>query len=463
MTLQFWGATRTVTGSKYLLELATTRWLVDCGLFQGLKELRQRNWDPLFAALRPIDGILLTHAHLDHSGMLPRLVREGYDGPIYCTRRTHELCKLLLPDSGRLQEEDTEIAIRRGVSRHEQPLPLYTEADALRALQLFRPLPFHQLQQLPDQAAFQFIPAGHIIGSAYVDVRLQHKRSGEIKILFGGDLGGYDVPILNDPEAISETDYLLVESTYGNRLHDRGASTETLKKVIIETEQKKGRLFLPSFAVGRAQHLLYVLRELELKKEIPVLPVYLDSPMAAGATASLLSGRDEHDIEMRALSIKGNPLITQKFHRVTSHRESLQIAAARNPAIIIAGSGMATGGRILNYFEQGIENPDNTVAFAGFQAEGTRGRAMIDGAPAIKLRGSVLQVRCRVVSIDGFSAHADYREILRWLKNFKRPPRATFLVHGEMGAMQALKTRIETELGWPSVTMPEFKQSVPIQ
>ena len=475
-SLTFLGAAGTVTGSKHLLEVDGRRVLVDCGLFQGLKELRLRNWEPLPVEPSAIDAVILTHAHLDHCGYLPRLVASGYRGRIFCTPGTKDLCSLVLPDSARLQEEDAREANRHGYSKHTPALSLYTQADAARALSQLqpvgyeRPVPLWGLTPSPGDGGqtptVEFVNAGHLLGSAYARVRI-----GEQTILFGGDLGRYGRPVLPDPSPVAEADVLLLESTYGDRLHESDDGGGRLATIVNDTVNRGGKLIIPSFAIGRVEEVLYWLKRLEDEQRIPALPVYVDSPMAIGALQFYASRSGELDAETakgsdprgtdfpanrdgRGQTPKTNArrvsaFATTRLVTVSSPQQSADLVASRHPAIVIASSGMATGGRVLRHLAATLPHPQNTVLFVGYQAAGTRGRDLTNGAREIKLLGRIVPVAARVERIDSMSAHADAGEIMRWLAGFARAPRMTYLVHGEPHALDALAARITAERGWP--------------
>jgi metallo-beta-lactamase family protein len=480
LSLTFLGAAGTVTGSKHLLEIDGRRILVDCGLFQGLKELRQRNWEPLPIAPATIDAVVLTHAHLDHCGYLPRLVSDGFRGRIFCTPATRELCSLVLPDAAHIQEEDAREANRHGFSKHSPALPLYTSVDAARTLTQLQPVGYDRPVPIegdrgsdegqmrvrpgsdPDGAGsvptVEFINAGHLLGSAYARVRVAGKT-----ILFGGDLGRYGRPVLPDPMPVAEADVLLLESTYGDRLHEPDDNGDRLAGIVNDTAARGGKLIIPSFAIGRVEEVLYWLKRLEAENRIPVLPVYVDSPMAIGALQFYSSRLTELDAELRPETRSLNPefklrpqgmrhvsaFATSRMTTIASPQQSADLVASRQPAIVIAASGMATGGRVLRHLAATISNPKHTVMFVGYQAAGTRGRLLVDGAKEIKLLGRIYPVAARVERIDSMSAHADYSETLRWLSGFTRPPRMTYLVHGDPVALAALAARITAEKQWP--------------
>ena len=459
-TLQFLGATGTVTGSKYVLEVGGSRAIIDCGLFQGFKELRQRNWEPLAVNPASIGWALMTHAHIDHTGYLPRLVRDGFTGPIYATSATADLMKVMLPDSARLQEEDAEYANRKGFSKHNPALPLYTEQDAQAALKHVRPVQYDEEIRLSKFISARFIPAGHILGSSFIRLNITEPQSDPFTILFSGDVGRYDEPILNDPATVAEADYLLVESTYGDRLHEQSDPKTRLAEIINATAERGGKVIIPAFAVGRTQLLVYYLRELEDEGRIPVLPVSVDSPMGAEATRLYSRHKEDHDLDMQKIeNLKRNPLATRNFNLVHGRGGSKAIAAAPGPAVIISASGMATGGRVLHHLARFLPDPASAVVFVGYQGAGTRGRRLQDGEKEVKIHGQFVPVNAHIESIGSLSAHADAAELLRWLGGFKRPPRATFIIHGEPDSAEALRAKIVKELGW-NVTIPAYKEVV---
>lgn len=449
MQIKFLGATNTVTGSKYLVTSGSVRILVDCGLFQGYKQLRLRNWERFPIEPSELDAVVLTHAHLDHSGYLPLLVRDGFKGKIHCSEATYDLCKILLPDSGRLLEEEAAYANRHGFSKHHPALPLYTEADAVHSLKLFSPARFGKRFELGGALSAELAPGGHILGAAIVML-----RNGGTSVTFSGDLGRPNDPIMVAPSPIERTDYLVVESTYGNRRHDPADPMELLGKTIRETVNRGGITIIPSFAVGRAQTLLYYMHLLKESGAIPsVLPVYLNSPMAVDATAIYRKHRGEHrlnDAQCHAMC--------HAAKMVNTVEESIALNLQRMPMVIIAASGMATGGRVLHHLKAFASDPRNTILFAGFQAGGTRGASMIAGAESIKIHGEYVPLRAQVTQITNLSAHADSEEILGWLSHFKSPPKTTFIVHGEPDAADALRKRIEEKLHW-RCQVPSYLQS----
>ncbi len=445
-SLTFLGAARTVTGSKYLLETGGHRLLVDCGLFQGLKELRARNWAPLPVHPASVHAVILTHAHIDHSGWLPRLVAGGFRGRIFCTPATADLCRLVLPDAGRLQEEDARHANRGRYSKHTPALPLFTEADAMNTLARLQPVGFERSIPVAPRLEAEFINAGHLLGSAFV--HLAHGGAPRPSVLFGGDLGRYGRPVLPDPSPAVAADVLLLESTYGDRRHPDDSDDTRLAGIVRETDLRRGKLIIPSFAIGRVEEVLYSLRKLEEQSAIPKLPVYVDSPMAISALEFYRRHAAELDDDSRPGRTEVSAFATSRFQPVTSARESRDVAELPGPAIVISSSGMATGGRVLHHLEATLPDARNTVLFVGFQAAGTRGRTLVDGAKHVKIHGRFVNVLASIERLDSMSAHADAGEILRWLRTFEAPPGITYLVHGEPAAQDALKARIEAELGW---------------
>src|SRR6478736_8204877 len=451
-SLTFLGAARTVTGSKHLIDVDGQRILFDCGLFQGLKELRQRNWSPLPIPPDTIDAVVLTHAHIDHTGWLPRLVAQGFKGPVYCTGGTADLCQLVLPDAAHIQEEDAKFANSRGYSKHQPALPLYTGEDAAEALSRLQPSPFGKKVGVGKGIEVEFINAGHLLGSSYVLVTRTDKSGG--RVLFGGDLGRYNRPILPDPSPAVEADVLLVESTYGDRRHPDEDDGATLARIITETFARGGKVIIPAFAIGRVEELLYWLFKLEDEGRLADVPIYVDSPMALKGIAYYGARTDELDKEILAMR-RNMP----RFKAVNSAMESKALVENDQPAVIIASSGMATGGRVVHHLFAGLPDPRNTVLFVGYQAAGTRGRQLEDGAHHVKMFGQQVPVHAKIEKIDGMSSHADAGEIVRWLGTFRRPPKQTYLVHGEIKAQEALKIKITKELGW-NVEIPVQGQRV---
>lgn len=462
-SIRFLGAAGTVTGSKFVIEAGGKRVMIDCGLFQGRKELRLRNWRRLEIPPEEIDHVVLTHAHIDHTGYLPRLVRDGFRGTVWATPATRDLAGLLLPDSAHLQEEEAAYANKMAYSRHHPALPLYTGEDAERALERFDTIPYDAPREIARGLTVTFRPAGHILGSATVEVQIAEKGHRPIRVVFTGDLGRYDAPVLHDPAPVPSATYLLVESTYGDREHGDLRPRDALRDAVNEAATRGGAIVIPTFAIGRAQEVLYHLRELEAANEIPVLPVFVDSPMATDATPLFVKHRAEHDDEMRRLLERGTkPFHPQRVRFTRSVAESKAINSVER-CIILSASGMATGGRVLHHLAQRLPDPRNTVLFVGYQSEGTRGRLLQDGAKEIKMLGQMVPVAAHIRVVSGFSAHADHHEMMRWLDGFRTPPEMVFCVHGEQTALAAMKERIESRgPGWRA-TIPSHGQKVELE
>lgn len=448
INLSFLGAAGTVTGSKYLVESEGSI-LIDCGLFQGFKTLRLRNWASLPVEPQRIGAVVLTHAHLDHSGYLPLLAKQGFSGAVSCSRATLDLCGILLPDSGHLQEKDAEFANRHGYSKHKPALPLYTEQEARAALELLKPAPFDRTTTLKGGATVQLRRAGHILGAASVQLDLAGRT-----IVFSGDLGRYSDATMVDPVEVDHADYLIVESTYGNRLHPKIDPEQVLAEVVGTTIRRGGTVVMPAFAVGRTQTLLYHFERLKETGRLATLPIFLDSPMAQDVSEIFCQDLKDHKLTpaacRRACAVA---------HYVRSVDESKALMENPMPKVIISASGMATGGRVLHHLKHYAPDSKNTILFTGFQAGGTRGAAMVAGAESIKIHGGYIPVRAEVKNLDMLSGHADADEILRWLRGFKAPPRMTFVTHGEPAASDTLRHRIEEELGWRCM-VPEHGQKV---
>jgi metallo-beta-lactamase family protein len=448
-----------VTGSKYLIDTGRARVLIDCGVFQGLKELRERNWqDPPFD-VHSLNAVLLTHAHIDHTGYLPRLVRHGFRGPVYCSRGTADLLKILLPDAARLQEEEADYRNRHKLTKHTPALPLYTEEDAMAALRLVEPVPntADAVEIAPGLHA-EFRIAGHILGSSTVRVLFDNAAGDgtETTVLFSGDLGRYNQPIIPDPVPPPPCDYLLIESTYGDRAHDPEEPKEALARIINNAAQRNGPILIPAFAVGRTQEILYFIRELEDEQRIPILPVCVDSPMAAAATVAYGARKEEQDADYASILAKAqHPLRTHRMATCSSKQESKQLNEAIGARIIISASGMMTGGRVLHHAQRMVPDPNATLVFVGYQAAGTTGRRILDNEQEVKILGQWVPVRCNVEKIGGFSAHADWHEVLRWLKDLPAPPRRTFVTHGELGSATAMAEHIKETFGW-TVEVPDY-------
>lgn len=446
--LTFLGGVGTVTGSKYLLDLGGRKLLIDCGLFQGFKQMRLRNWAPLPVDPRSIDAVVLTHAHLDHSGYLPLLVRNGFEADVLCTPPTRDLCGILLPDSGFLQERDAEYANRHGFSKHKPALPLYTANDAQRSLERFRSVEFDREHRI-GEITLTFRHAGHILGAAIVEVTI-----GALKLVFSGDLGRFGSATMLDPASVERADYLVVESTYGNRRHGGADPESALLEIIARTAARGGTVLVPAFAVGRAQTLLFHLWRLKSGGRLPDVPIFLDSPMAIDASDLLCKYLQDHRMsegECRAAC--------SVAHYVREAADSRALNGNPMPKIIISASGMATGGRVLHHIKNLAPDARNTILFTGFQAGGTRGASMVGGARDVKIHGQIVPIRAEVENLDMLSAHADADEILRWLGGFRAPPKTTFVTHGEPAASDALRERIEGDLGW-NCSVPDYRNEV---
>ena len=452
MKLQFLGATDTVTGSRYLLRINDQHLLVDCGLFQGYKQLRLRNWarPPVRAA--DIDAVILTHAHIDHSGYLPLLVRQGFRGKVFCTPATADLCRILLPDSGHLQEEEAAYANRHSFSKHSPAQPLYTKEDALRSLKLLKPVALERDWSPVPGVQARLSRSGHMAGSSFV--RLD---DGSRSLLFSGDLGRPHDPVLKPPVRMDGADYLVVESTYGDREHPGDPGLQALAAVINRTAARGGAVVIPAFAVGRAQSLLHAISQLKAQGAIHHLPVYLDSPMAASA----LSVYQKHPGELH-LSPAECEAMADAAQIVDTSQASQALSARRGPMVIIAASGMATGGRVVHHIKAFAPHKRNTLLFAGFQAGGTRGASITGGAPSVRIHGQEVPIRAEVARLDSLSAHADAGESMQWLRGFKAAPRTTFITHGEPAAADALRQRIGRELGW-ACHMPFYLERVALK
>ena len=460
ISLSFLGATGTVTGSRYLLEVHGARFMVDAGLFQGSKELRLRNWAGLPVAPASLSGVILTHAHIDHTGYLPRLVRDGFGGPTFVTPPTGRLLQVVLPDAARLQEEEARFANKIGSTRHDPALPLFTERDAHHALGTLQAVPFGQRFTLRPGIEFRYHRQGHILGAAAVEVRIKAAAGDHVTLYFSGDVGRYDVPMLQPPEPYPGSTYLVVESTYGDTFHDPVDPREQLADVITEAAGRKGIILIPAFAIDRTQEVLYLLRELVEDGAIDPLPIYLDSPMAREATEVYRSCALEHDAEMKELVREGiDPLVPPNLVIVGRVEESKRLNTVGGPAIIISASGMATGGRILHHLRHRLPDPSTTVVFVGYQAAGTRGRRILDGEGEIKIFGEMVPVRAQVRTIPSLSAHADADELTIWATGAVTTPAKVFVTHGEPQASQALAARFTERFGWECV-VPALEETV---
>jgi len=447
--ISFLGASKTVTGSKYLLESGNSKILVDCGLFQGLYELRRRNWDNLPIHPRNIDAVILTHAHLDHSGYLPLLVKNGFKGRIYCTDSTFDLCKILLPDSGFLQEEDAMYAKKHKFSKHKNPKPLYTEKDATNTFKYFSIVDFEKDIKINDDFTFKFTKAGHIIGAGSVLV-----SNGNKKILFSGDLGRPVSPIVASPERILQADYIVCESTYGDRNHTDSNPEDKLEEIINNTVAKNGKVIIPAFSVGRTQKILYYINNLKNNGRIPDLKIFLDSPMSIKVTTLT----DDY-VNEKKLSSEEYQDIYKSVKFCVTRIQSKNIFNYPNPCVIISASGMATGGRVLHHIANYGVKPNCTILFTGYQAQGTRGRDLTDGKKEIKIHGDIIHIRAKIERLDNMSDHSDAKEILEWLEQSPSKPKKIFITHGEVTSSEALASRVERELGWETV-VPDYLETI---
>lgn len=453
MKLQFLGAIGTVTGSRYLISDSKRRLLVDCGMYQGVRTLRRRNWAPFPVEPSSIDAVVLTHAHIDHTGYLPALVKHGFKGKVYCTTGTHEMCKVLLPDAGFLQEEDAKYAFRKKFSKHPMPEPLFTQKDAWEALKHFQSVHYHEPFEPTKGLEIKLTPAGHILGSSCVHVT--HKENGKT-IVFSGDIGRQHDLIMRPPEPLERAHVLVCESTYGDRRHEETDAEQELTNIITRTAGRGGIVLVPAFAVGRAQMLLYVIHKIMREGRIPELPVFLNSPMAIKATEIFCRHHKEHKLDSAQCKI-----IDQNTTYVRTVDESIELGAARYPCVIISASGMASGGRVLHHLKTLLPNERNSIVFAGFQAPGTRGDALVNGAESVKIHGEYWPVRADIFNLGSLSAHGDYEEILEWLGQGTLKPERVFVTHGEALASDLMRKRINERFGWET-EVPELFDEVTI-
>ncbi|MCZ8217712.1 MAG: MBL fold metallo-hydrolase [Cyclobacteriaceae bacterium] len=456
VNIKFLGAAESVTGSRFLVELDNFRFLFDCGLFQGLKELRLRNWDVFPIDPSSIDAVVISHAHIDHTGYLPKLVKEGFSGPVYCTHPTADLMEILLLDSAKLQEEEANYARKKGYSKHTNPLALYEEKDVREALSLIKTINYKERLSIHPQVEIEFHDAGHLLGSAITEVFIKGDTQTK-KLVFSGDIGRYQQAVLRQPSAIQQADILIVESTYGNKPNPFVDPEIDLARIVNEAMDRKGVLVIPAFAVGRTQGLLYYLRKLMKEDRIPDVPVYVDSPMAISSTYLFFKHLSYHkmgeSVKEFAQEIETNMLV---FVKTGEHSKALNDLKSR--AIIISASGMMTGGRILHHMFNRLPNPEDTFLIAGYQAEGTRGRDILEGKPTVKIFGEQIPVNCKIETITSMSGHADQEELFTWLGNFKHKPKQTFTVHGEGKDLHSYAEAIHDRRGW-TVTVPKYMES----
>lgn len=451
MKITFLGAAEVVTGSKFLIEHESSKVLIDCGLFQGPKEIRKRNWDDFTIDPQIIDAIILTHAHLDHIGYIPRLVKQGFSGAIYCSRATYDLAVILLKDSGKIQQEDAKRANKYGYTTHKPALPLYTMQDVDKSLALFRPVAYDAEVSIGSLQC-KLIQSGHILGGSFVVV-----FDGSKTILFSGDLGHPDQPLIKEPTLVKSTDYLVLESTYGNKSREQTDSAQELAEVVNQAAAQKGKLIIPAFAVGRTQMILYTLQQLKQQGAIPDLPIFVDSPMATSVSDLYCRFNDEHK-----LSPDQCHKVFDSVSYVRTRTESKKLNMLQGAAIIISSSGMATGGRVMHHLAQNISNPKNIILFVGYQAAGTKGRLLVDGIESIRIHGKEYPVTASIQNIHTFSAHADYTNMKEWLSHFEQVPKKIFLVHGDLEALQSLKDAIKKDFGW-SVFVPKYQESFELE
>jgi len=455
--VKFLGGAGSVTGSRYLLQIDNIKVLIDCGLFQGLKELRLRNWDKFPTDPATIDLVLLTHAHIDHTGYLPRLVKDGFRGRILATEPTVDLVKILLSDSGKLQEEEADYARKKGYSKHAQPEPLYTVQDAENVFPLLEPIPFEREVFLHEKISLTAYNAGHILGASILKLKLKGDHQEKI-IVFSGDLGRYLDPVLNPPVSIPFADVLFIESTYGDRNHGPESAEEQLGLAIRQTYRKGGVSVIPSFAVGRTQLILHYLHRLLIKGKIPQIPIYIDSPMAIDVTNLYQDYSHYHRLGPCLEDGASNPFSHSKLHYYRSQESSISLNSLRGDAIIISASGMATGGRILHHLYNRLPNENDSIIFVGFQAEGTRGRKLVDGEKFSRMYGINVEVKATIYTVDGMSGHADQSELLAWADGFATKPKLSFIVHGEPRASHKLSELLKEKLEWNPI-VPNYLES----
>lgn len=455
--LKFLGAAQTVTGSRYLLEADNFKILVDCGLFQGLKDLRLKNWEEFPVDPKTINAVVITHAHIDHTGYLPKLFKEGFNGPVYCTTATRDLMEILLLDSAKLQEEEADWAYKKGYSKHSKPMPLYTVEDVNKILGNIKGYSYNQTISIGKNVSIKYYDAGHILGSAITEVLIKGHNMRK-SVVFSGDIGRYNKPILRNPTSLKKADILLVESTYGNRDNPSGNAKEKLAEIINTALSRKGCLMIPAFSVGRTQLLIYYIKLLMTEKAIPNVPIFIDSPMSINVTAIYKRHTTYHKLR-KSLDGKSDSIFDfPNLHYYRSQSESIAINNIKSNAIIISSSGMCNGGRILHHLYNRLERENDTILIVGYQAEGTRGRRILEGEKKIRIFGEEKELKCHVVHINALSAHADRSELMRWLSNFKVAPKNTFITHGETEVASAFAQNIHQTFGW-NVTLPNMMET----
>lgn len=459
MKIRFLGAAKNVTGSRTIVSFANKHILVDAGLFQGAKDARELNWYPNINA-KKLDIVLITHAHIDHSGLIPKLWKDGYRGPILCTEATRDLLEIMLLDSAHLQEEDAEFANKTGYSNHSPALPLYTTEDAKASLELLKTVTVNKWIEILPEISVRFNRAGHILGSSFIE--LNYKDGQELKTLtFSGDLGNGRSRVIRPPSILKETDFLVLESTYGDRLQPRDGVEEYLKEVINKVFERKGILVIPAFTVGRTQEILYYLQKLEKEKLIPEIPTFVDSPMANSANKIYLKHREEHQLEVEGDKIVP-PLCTHCFYGITDVMDSIALVNKEDPMIVITASGMLTGGRVMHHLKKRLPHAKNAVLFTGFQAEGTKGALLQQGIKTLRIHHEEIEVNAEIFTLEGLSAHADYQDILEWLKNLVKKPKAVFINHGTKKSATALKEKIEEQFKF-KVIIPDYMEEFDLE
>lgn len=458
ISLAFHGAAQTVTGSKYFLQAGSESLLVDCGMFQGLKELRLRNWENPDFDVAGLQHIVLTHAHTDHTALLPRLHKLGFRGTIYCSAATAKLTEIILLDAAELQEEDAQFLNKKGMSKHKPARPLFDISDAKATLKHLRPVSLNQEHRISSHFRFTLRPVGHILGACSIHMTVSDGRTSRT-IYFSGDVGRFGSPLLPDPKSPVESDYLVIESTYGDRLHEAADSASVLADLVDRIVETGGVLLIPAFAVGRAQQVVFLLHVLQDQKRIPMIPIHVDSPMALDATEIFYQFPELHNLDFSENHTRDRGLFSRNITYHRTREDSKALNALRGPRVIISASGMVTGGRILHHLMQRMGDPGNIIALAGFQAAGTRGRDLVEGRRELRFHGREFEVRAQVAEIGGLSGHADYGELMKWLSPMKNAPRRTFVTHGEPEPAEAMRQRLQVERGFAAIA-PTMGQSV---